>query len=75
MVSLRWAWAPEPASWLEGTHLPENPTLGRRRTAPSPFYPWDWFPAYPKGAMMSIKAMHVTGHAMDGSARHNAPPA
>ena len=29
MVSLRWAWASEPASWLEGADLPENPTLGR----------------------------------------------
>jgi hypothetical protein len=45
-----WAWVRElePASWLEGTHLPEDPTLGRRFGV-NPLYPWDRLPAHPNG--------------------------
>src|SRR6202011_2403179 len=56
MVSLRWAWAPEPASWLEGAPFLKIPRLGRRQGV-EPVYPWDRFPAHPKAAMMIIKGM------------------
>ena len=59
MVSLRWAWAPEPASWLEGAPFLKIPRLGQRSRA-EPVYPWDSFPAHPKGAMMIIKRLNVT---------------
>ncbi len=59
MVSLRWAWAPEPASWLEGAPFLKIPRLGRRLGA-EPVYPWDRFPAHPKAAMMIIKALNLT---------------
>ena len=60
MVSLRWAWASEPASWLEGASFLKNPTLGRRLGA-EPLYPWDRLPAHPNEAMMIIKALQLTG--------------
>ena len=63
MVSLRWAWAPEPASWLEGAPFLKIPRLGRRSLA-EPVYPWDRFPAHPKGAMMIINRMKLTGAAI-----------
>src|SRR6516162_8660656 len=59
MVSLRWAWAPEPASWLEGAPFLKIPRLGQRSRA-EPVYPWDRFPAHPKGAMMIIKSLQQT---------------
>jgi hypothetical protein len=36
--------------------------LGRRFGA-EPLYPWDWFPAHPKVAMMIIKWMQLIGPA------------
>ena len=63
MVSLRWAWAPEPASWLEGAPFLKMPRWADA-SAPSPFYPWDWLPAHPKAAMMIIKPLQPTAAAM-----------
>ena len=62
MVSLRWAWAPEPASWLEGAPFLKIPRWDDA-SAPSPFYPWDWLPAHPKAAMMIITRLKLTGAA------------
>ena len=62
MVSLRWAWAPEPASWLEGASFLKIPRWADA-SAPSPFYPWDWLPAHPNEAMMIIKRLKLTGAA------------
>jgi hypothetical protein len=38
---LEWVREPEPASWLEGDALPENPTLGPKLPGFEPVYPWD----------------------------------
>ena len=62
MVSLRWAWVPEPASWLEGASFLKIPRWADA-SAPSPFYPWDWLPAHPNEAMMIIKRLKLTGAA------------
>jgi hypothetical protein len=62
MVSLRWAWAPEPASWLEGAPFLKIPRLGRRQGV-EPVYPWDRFPAHPKAAMMMINRHQQTAAA------------
>ena len=66
MVSLRWARAPEPASWLEGAPFLKIPRWADA-SAPSPFYPWDWLPAHPKAAMMIIKPLNLTGAAIPAS--------
>src|SRR2546422_6563931 len=72
MVSLRWAWAPEPASWLEGAPFLKIPRWADA-SAPSPFYPWDWLPAHPKAAMMIIKALQQTAGAGSASGVRSSP--
>jgi len=48
---------------LEGAPFLKIPRLGRRSRA-EPVYPWDRFPAHPKGAMMIINPLHLTGAAV-----------
>src|SRR5262245_31820857 len=64
MVSFGWVREPEPASWLEGYTLPENPTLGPKLRGFEPVYPWDRPRPIPREAMISIKALHLTGPAL-----------
>src|SRR6516225_3506003 len=68
MVSFGWVREPEPASWLEGYTLPENPTLGQRLRGFEPVYPWDRPRPIPSETMISIIPAQ-------GNALGNRPPA
>src|SRR6516164_3882444 len=57
MVSFGWVREPEPASWLEGYTLPENPTLGPKLRGFEPVYPWDRPRPIPSETMISIKSL------------------
>src|SRR5262249_30613209 len=60
---LAWVREPEPASWLEGYTLPENPTFGPKLHGFEPVYPWDRPRPIPSETMISIKALHPTAAA------------
>src|SRR5262249_49121989 len=60
MVSFGWVRAPEPALWLEGYTLPENPTFGPKLRGFEPVYPWDRPRPIPSKPMISIKRMQLT---------------
>src|SRR5262245_5462639 len=61
MVSFGWVREPEPASWLEGYTLPENPTLGPKLRGFEPVYPWDRPWPIPIATMISIQSLQQPG--------------
>src|SRR6516165_3337356 len=75
MVSFGWVREPEPASWLEGYTLPENPTLGQKLRGFEPVYPWDRPRPIPSETMISIKSLHPTADALRFARRSVSPAA
>ena len=64
MASFGWVREPEPASWLEGYTLPENPTFGQKLRGFEPVYTWDRPRPIPSETMISIKRLKLTGAAI-----------
>ena len=68
MGSLGWVVA-EPAAWSGGVPSLKMPRGDRACSAIH--LPLGRRAAHPRKAMMSIQTLHVTGHAIDGLARHD----
>jgi hypothetical protein len=55
---------PEPASWLEGYTLPENPTFGQKLRGFEPVYPWDRPRPIPRENHDQYHRLKLTGAAV-----------